>query len=51
MPIMNGIQAILKIWELYDDLNKDHPERESLVLPRIVFLTAFKTPGFDAHLR
>ena len=51
MPRKNGIQAAQEIKDIYEDMNKNHPELCMLKPPKVIILTAFKTPCFEAHIK
>jgi len=51
MPLKNGLQTTQEIKNIYEDLNKQHPERFLLKPPKVVILTAFKTLGFETYLK
>ena len=49
MPRLNGIKAMTQVREFYKDWNEQN--NMQLDVPEIVFLTAYKTKGFDRHMR
>lgn len=46
MPIKNGIQVVQEIRKIYKHINKVDRKRFKLLPPRVILLTAFKTPNF-----
>ena len=51
MPLKNGLQTTQEIKKIYEDLNKQHPERFLLRPPKVIILTAFKTLGFETYIK
>jgi DNA-binding NarL/FixJ family response regulator len=49
MPFKNGIQATQEIEAIYGRINTQNPR--SLIPPKIIFLTAFKTPSFVSYIK